>query len=266
MGDRARLECRWRALYRQLIANGMLSVDLEGFGGLQLTERSRPLLRGEAQLMIRSEPLARATNQRQVRRIEPPVGEDRQLWDGLRELRRRLADEQGVPPYVIFNDVTLSELVDQRPGSLLALSRVTGIGERKLERYGDAILGLLFAHGVEPAPEPAPLPAGVDGTVLSDTVSESLKLLRQGHLPAEIARQRGMTEGTIYNHLAKAIAAGACELEQVVPLDKQQLDQVIDVLMEQPAEENGALRPIYDRLGGEVDYTILRCVQSALAG
>ncbi|NLO79542.1 MAG: DNA helicase RecQ [Xanthomonadaceae bacterium] len=139
---------QWRSVFRQLVARGLLDVDAEGHGGLRLTEACRPVLRGEQRLLLRQE-------RRQPRQKGKPRGApsafaapaDQALWEALREKRRELAREQGVPPYVIFNDATLREMVEYRPETLEQLRLLYGVGERKLALYGEEFLAVIRAHG-----------------------------------------------------------------------------------------------------------------------
>ena len=136
----------WRGLYRQLIARGLLTVDLEGHGGLRLSESCRPVLRGEHALWLRRE--LRVSRKKTIERTSRPTrtlpaGADPELWEALRTARRELAEEQGVPPYVIFHDATLLAMLEARPQSLMAMGNLPGVGKRKLEAYGTVFLRLL---------------------------------------------------------------------------------------------------------------------------
>jgi ATP-dependent DNA helicase RecQ len=100
---------QWRSVFRQLVARGYLSVDLERFGALRLEEKCRPLLRGEEQIQLRRDSARKSAAKRQTR-TPLPVDIDVALWEALRDCRRELAEQQGVPPYVIFHDRTLQEM------------------------------------------------------------------------------------------------------------------------------------------------------------
>ena len=138
---------QWRSILRQLMVQGYLRSDAEHYGALRLTPRSRPLLKGEEQVWLREDPAAKREARKTARAPSyqvPPEGEP--LWDALRELRTRLAREASVPPYVIFHDATLREMVRLRPSSPTELLALQGIGETKLERYGEAFLNVLREH------------------------------------------------------------------------------------------------------------------------
>jgi len=135
---------QWRSVFRQLVARGYLSVDMERFGSLRLEEQCRPLLKGEQQIELRRDPKRKAAKQQT--RTSLPVDIDVALWEALRERRRELAEEQGVPPYVIFHDRTLQEMCTTTPQNLAQFGRITGVGERKLDKYGDTFLQVINEH------------------------------------------------------------------------------------------------------------------------
>ena len=155
---------QWRSVFRQLVASGLLEADVEGYGALRLTDASRAVLRGERPVQLRTDPPRRARRERGAagRADGAPVELDpaaQPLFDALRELRTRLAREQNVPPYVIFHDRTLREIAQRSPGSPEALAGIAGIGESKLERYGEAVLAAVrdaAAQSSEPNPTGAP--------------------------------------------------------------------------------------------------------------
>jgi ATP-dependent DNA helicase RecQ len=135
---------QWRSVYRQLVARSYLSVDLERFGALRLEPQCRALLRGEESIQLRRD----VKQQGGKRQTKTPLPDDIDvsLWEALRECRRSFADEQGVPPYVIFHDRTLQEMCVDVPQSLEEFGRLTGVGERKLEKYGAEFLQVINGH------------------------------------------------------------------------------------------------------------------------
>lgn len=138
---------QWRSVIRQCVVRGLLRTDVERFGALVLTEASRPLLRGETELWLREDPVApaRKTARRGGATTAAPVSSP--LWEALRACRKRLADEHGVPPYVIFHDATLAAMAAERPDSAAAMLNLPGVGQAKLARYGDAFLEVLREAG-----------------------------------------------------------------------------------------------------------------------
>ncbi|HLP98949.1 MAG TPA: DNA helicase RecQ [Sideroxyarcus sp.] len=139
---------QWSSVYRQLVAAGYIKVDIEGYGGLQLAESARPVLRGEQEVWLRrdAEPAKHKSSkaERGTRLREAFAGaNDDPLWLALKAKRTELAREQGVPPYVIFHDSTLLEILNRKPQTLDEMAQISGIGQAKLAKYGDAFLQVL---------------------------------------------------------------------------------------------------------------------------
>ncbi|MBB3948549.1 ATP-dependent DNA helicase RecQ [Rhizobium skierniewicense] len=136
----------WRAIFRQLIASRLLEVDLEGHGGLSMSETGRQFLREKPTLMLRKPQAPRkASRDRNLsgsRTISLP-DEDAALFQALRERRMEIARTQNLPPYVIFHDKTLIELAGARPTSRAEMAKVPGVGDAKLDRYGPAFLEVI---------------------------------------------------------------------------------------------------------------------------
>lgn len=142
---------RWRSVFRQLVARNYLSVDLDRFGALQLVETtSRPLLRGEETVALRldekTKPVKLPRGSKPTRTALPVGDLDPELWEALRECRRKLAEEQGVPPYVIFHNATLEEMCRVQPQTLADFGDINGVGERKLEKYGPFFVAVIRQH------------------------------------------------------------------------------------------------------------------------
>lgn len=135
---------QWRSVFRQLVARGYMSVDLERYGALRLEESCRPLLRGEESIQLRRD-IKQKTAKRQTK---TPLAADLDvaLWEALRECRRLFAEDQGVPPYVIFHDSSLQEMCVNLPRDMPEFSLVNGVGERKLEKYGPAFIRVIADH------------------------------------------------------------------------------------------------------------------------
>lgn len=139
----------WKSIFRQLVARGLLDVNVDGFGGLVLNESCRTYLRGEEKISLRRDIKTAATTQRRANLGQHIESEDQGLWNALRSCRKRLAEEQGVPPYVIFHDATLREMLEFRPLTPEQLRSITGVGDSKLKRFGDEFLAVIRAAEYE---------------------------------------------------------------------------------------------------------------------
>ena len=140
-------QAQWSSVYRQLTAAAFLEADIEAYGGLKLTETARPILKGEQEIWLRRDatPEKRASKAERSARLKETFegANDDPVWLELKAKRMELAKEQGVPPYVIFHDATLIEILNQKPQDLQAMGQISGIGQAKLERYGEAFLAVI---------------------------------------------------------------------------------------------------------------------------
>lgn len=139
-------ELQWRGVFRQLVAMNILTVDLEGYGGLQLTPESRAVLKGEQKVTFRVEDIKKEKTKKSAKTSQldkSVVTGNKDLWEALRATRSRLAKEQSVPPYVIFHDSTLMEMMVRRPKDLKEFGTISGVGAHKLEQYGEIFLNVL---------------------------------------------------------------------------------------------------------------------------
>jgi ATP-dependent DNA helicase RecQ len=243
-------EGEWRSLFRQLVARGLADVDLEGFGGLRLSDNCRSLLRGEVTLELRRELTTKAPKSAASAASQLVRSEERETWEALRALRRKLAEEHGVPPYVIFPDATLLEMLRSQPGTLSDMARISGVGARKLERYGEAFLEAL--QGTAPV---AKSPA--------DVRHELITLARAGMTPAQIARQLDCSEKNVYAMLAEAIGQQQLSLEQALDLPEDLLGEIQEAFL----DGEGELPPVAavsEQFAGRVPEAVLFCVRASL--
>ena len=139
----------WRSVIRQLVAQGIVRVDVNAYQALMLTEAARPLLRGEYPLFLR--PLRSDKEERQ-RHADGQhwlrTEREERIWQALKAWRKATAEAHNVPAYAVLADKSLRELTEIRPQTLAALRQIYGVGEVKLARYGEALLGILQEQGV----------------------------------------------------------------------------------------------------------------------
>ena len=133
---------QWRSMIRQLIVQNYLFVNDAQYGAIQLTEKARGLLRGDIKIFLRQDTVS-AKPVREKKRSANIDENDRALWEALRNCRKELADAAGVPPFHIFHDATLMEMMQHRPSSNDELLTINGVGAVKLERFGDEFLEVL---------------------------------------------------------------------------------------------------------------------------
>ncbi len=247
-------EAQWFSVFRQLLTQGYLTVDWEAYGALRLVDVCRPILRGEQSLYLRRDEVKSkvARQQATARKLSEP--DQHALWEALKDLRKRLADEQGVPPYVIFHDAVLMDMLQYRPRTSAEMGRLSGVGEKKLERYADAFLAVIRQHAfLEPAPPMADP---------SDTALDTIALFRLGLNAEQVAARRNLKSSTIHEHLAQGIACGQVALDEVITLTPAQLDELRTVRNALPQPDAPALKPWYEALNGRYSYEILRCVRA----
>jgi ATP-dependent DNA helicase RecQ len=142
-----RSDMEWRAILRQAIAMGLVSVDHDGFNALRLTEAARPVLRGEQKIQLRQYQKPVKTKQKATKPkgyVESDLSAQEQaIFDKLRWWRVETARKHNVPAYVIFHDATMREIAKAKPMSINDLRHVSGVGEKKLETYGEEIITLI---------------------------------------------------------------------------------------------------------------------------
>ncbi len=242
---------QWRSVFRQLVAHGHLHVNAEAFGALQLTEICRSILRGEQNVALRREHKQKP-GQKLRRKEHAPVGSA--LWEALRECRRQLATVNNVPPYAIFHDATLMEMMQRMPQSEQALLAISGVGGKKLERFGADFLRVIQQHSVD-------VTSGGGG--VSDTQQTSVAMLKSGLDVVQVARERELTEDTIYRHASQAIETGELAIGEALSFSNTDIETIQDALIELDAvDASKALKPVYTLLDGQYTYGELRCVRA----
>ncbi|MCU1725755.1 DNA helicase RecQ [Pseudomonas sp. 7P_10.2_Bac1] len=249
---KARSEGEWRTLFRQLVARGLADIDIEGYGGLRLNDSCRSLLRGEVTLELRRElkPQTTVKSSSASPASQLVRGDEREQWEALRALRRKLAEEHGVPPYVIFPDSTLLEMLRSQPTSLSDMAKVSGIGARKLERYGEAFLEVLGGQVETPK-------------VVADIRHELISLARAGMTPLQISGQLQCSEKNVYTLLAEAIGRQELSLEQALDLPEELMEEVQDAFLDGEGELP-SVSSIAEQFKGRVPEGVLYCVRAAL--
>ncbi len=249
---------QWRHLAQQFISQGLLQQDLQ-HGSLRLTPKSWQVFRGEPVLVVME----------RVRAAGPTTtaSYDAMLFEQLRRLRAELAEAADVPPYIIFHDRTLIEMATYFPQSREAFLSLDGVGQRKLDRYGDAFLALLRSYCAEHklAERPRLTLASLPTLKVSSgkrRFQEVGELFADGSSIADLQALYGVQRGTIITHLADyQRAGGVVDGERVLlssTLSPDEQKRVLDKLAELGP---GSLRPVFDSLGGAFTWEDLHLLR-----
>lgn len=251
-----------RTIARQLIDKRLLVKAGGRYPTLAVTALGREFLRSG--VVIRLRRTHERTDGMDVPR-KPPLDYDPGLFDALRELRRGLAEGQGVPPYVVFRDTSLREMAHYVPMSEESFARITGVGEVKLEQYGDIFLRCIRAyaqeHGLEEKQrllEDPGHPRGVRAP--GSSYFQTLDLFRQGLSPDEIAARRGLTLGTIVGHLERLAAYGE-DIDVRHLINQSRFDRIA---REFERTETPWLSEVKNALGEDYSYEEIRLVRLSL--
>ncbi len=253
----------WCSIGRELVRLGYLRQTSEKFSVLELTPEGLEVLRVRKQVTLTKPVSAPEPKAHRVGEIAC----DEALFERLRQVRKRLADERGVPPYIVFSDVSLRQMARQYPASEGEFARISGVGEKKLREFGEVFLAevagyldanprQMFADDSFAAPAPALVRAG-----LGDTARDSLRRFQAGASVEQIATQRQLTLGTIYAHLTEAATLGeALDLSRFFTV--AELCEVAGAF-NRPTE-TGGLTGVFEALGGRFDYHRLRIFRAAM--
>jgi ATP-dependent DNA helicase RecQ len=249
----------WSAIARELVRMGFLRQNPATFNTVELTTTGSNALRSRQQVMLtRPMKTSDATSVRQG-----AIACDEELFAALRQLRKRIADERGVPPYVIFSDVTLRHMARQYPLEPATLGRVSGVGAVKLRDFGTAFINeiqeFLREHERKEF-DPAPAVVMVARAAMNNTAAETLTLFRAGDSIKTIASRRKLKESTILSHLATAIEAGeAVDIESLV--SKQAREEIQAAFAQLGL---ASLSRVHEALNERHDYGQLKLVRAQL--
>ena len=146
---------QWHSVFRQLVSRGYIYADMDSFGAFKLTDKCRPLLRGEESIELRKDntQLSKKQNARKSSKAKAKAKANvpehaEPLWQALRALRKTLADEHGIPPFTVFHDSALIDMITTKPGNREQLLAISGVGVSKLDKYGDQFLAVLSEFDV----------------------------------------------------------------------------------------------------------------------
>jgi ATP-dependent DNA helicase RecQ len=259
-GEHTRAE--WASIGRELVRLGWLHQNANQFNVIEITNEGRAALKARQKITLtRAIAAPEPVGKHRAGEIEC----DELLFDKLRALRKRLADERSVPPYIIFSDVSLRQIARNYPQDDAAFSRISGVGEKKLREFGAIFIEEVAAHlqsnarqvfaddfSTEPSPPPT-------RSSLNDTARETIYFFRQGKTVEQITQIRGLKESTIYGHLEDAIRAGE-KIEMSRLLDEKARQEIASAFK---THGFGNLTGAVESLGGRYSHGQLRVYRAA---
>jgi ATP-dependent DNA helicase RecQ len=276
----------WYSYIHQMLNDGLIYIAYEEGYSLKITDLGREVLQGHRTVpMKKFQPAEKAEKAPRGRKAAAtskaaPVSPEAQLFEALRTLRKRIADEQGVPPYVIFTDSTLQEMAEERPVNRVAMLGISGVGMKKFENYGEAFIREVLAHGGNPAAQvefDGDMSSGLDPDDFSKvpratrkkearepkeatnevngTMETTHQLHRMGLRIEAIAQRRDLAISTVQTHLTNCYAKGLeLRIEEFLTSN--------DIAEIQTAQaqlgSSPMLRDLFDHLREKYDYFKLR--------
>ncbi|MGJ5633463.1 DNA helicase RecQ [Nostoc edaphicum] len=244
----------WRMLGRSLLHQGLIEQTSDGYSVLKLNALSWEVMRKQRTVSLAVTTVQKITWEQGSEKAE--VAEI--LLQKLRSLRKQLADEQSVPPYVIFHDSTLKLMVQVQPQNLTEFAKLSGVGSHKLAQYGEKFITEIRAYRQEKGLQNKSVTSvSSPNSSSSYTELQTLQLHQQGLNIAQIAKKRNLSPATVSNHLEKLIEKNQpVDLNQLVPLEHQQkIWQVLEVL------GDISLTPIKEQLGESYTFDEIRLVR-----
>ena len=257
----------WRQLARSLVHQGLLLQTTDGYGILKLNDRSWEVMRNQRNVLLPIE-----------REAEPTKSTDREaarersvdvdiLFERLRLLRKNLADEQEVPPYVIFSNATLNQMAEQQPTDRKDFAKLSGVGAKKLEQYADDFIAIILDHHLKYPPaeitESTPSRAKQEASPKSklskaSTQRETLEMYENGLDIDDIARDRNLKPATVWTHLVQLIEAGyAINCDRLVAPERQTvIYEALDAI------GGDGLRNLFDHLREEYSYDEIKIIRA----
>ncbi|MBI4682738.1 MAG: DNA helicase RecQ [Nitrospirae bacterium] len=251
----------WRFIADELLAQDVISQDGDRYPVLKLTEKGKRALFGSENISA----LKREGPKKKQRAARGGAFEsyDKVLFEKLRVLRKGLADEQKVPPFIIFSDKTLHEMCRRYPASLPEMAGISGVGNAKLERYGEDFIRSIKTYLNEnpdisvPAEYSYDNPAKPADKIKGETIEKTYALFSQGMSVEEIARARNLAQSTITGHIEQLIMDGrGLDIDRLIePQKREDIGKLFLTL------QSWQLTPVIEHFKGTVSYEEAKLVR-----
>lgn len=238
----------WQNYFLQLLNLGYIEIAHDQYNAVRLTPLSEKVLFEKEKIELVQMATVKERMEARKKAVKPKTERQRvrdELFEQLRQLRRQLAQERGVPPYIIFSDASLEEMAAQRPTTDEAFRNISGVGERKLQLYGNHFMDTIIEFVREKGP----------ATTKGATYQETLALFRKGLSVETIALQRELSPATIYSHLAILYERGET-LDLSAFVNPKEIETILNALkyLEKPVK----LKAIFEYFDEKFDYHQIR--------
>ncbi|HEX6126066.1 MAG TPA: RecQ family ATP-dependent DNA helicase, partial [Pyrinomonadaceae bacterium] len=257
----------WFDHFKDLIAQGYIAQTEGTYPVIVLTEKSRDVLSGKTSVELMKVTVKEEKKRKLV--ADASLAYIQELFEDLRGIRSVFAATENVPPYIVFSDATLIEMATYLPQSDWEMRKISGVGDLKFQKYGADFVRAIKDYCLKnnlvsridlKSPKRADRQRTKRDASGKDTYRISFELFRNGRSIADIARERGIQPSTVENHLARFIATGEIELQELVPLHK--VEPIREAVLK--FNESGALSPIKEFLGEDYTYAEIRAVISSM--
>ncbi|MFY0653778.1 MAG: DNA helicase RecQ [Cyclobacteriaceae bacterium] len=238
----------WQHYIGQFLNLGLFEIAFDDHNTLRITDFAKKILQGNFPVHVtRPESVA----ERKTRQYEPKPTKQQQhsseLFEKLKVLRKELAQRQGIPAYLVFNDATLTDMAVKRPTNEDELVEISGVGQQKLSQYGDQFIKEIIGY--------IKLKAEEGEKIKGATHLVTYELYKDGLLPEEIATKRNLNPVTIYSHLGTLFEQGK-DVDITRFISEQEKKKIYEGIEE--LEITDALKPLFDHFNEEVPYHKLR--------
>ena len=257
-----------REVCGMLLDKGLLHKNSGEYATLGVTAEGREFLRSRERLILSRPKKLKHEFESASSSSRGAIEYDGKLFKELRALRRGIAAENGVPPYIVFGDATLQQMANYMPQNLNSLSHISGVGAVKLKQYGDDFLAVICEYArennlperpIRPQRQSRQRSESRNATREGSTYEQTKQLLAQGLSIEQVAQQRGLSRGTILGHIDRLVQAGeTLDLHLYLPTPER-MKKIQDALLE---SQSNSLIPVKEELGEDYTYGELRIVRA----
>ncbi len=246
----------WKYYITQLINNGLIEIAYDEHNALKPTPVSKEILFDNKGIQLVQFQSAKAYQEKQAKAVKVKSRKqqlEEELFEVLRKLRRDIAQKKGLPPYIIFADATLNEMVDEKPVTAEAFRNISGVGEQKMKQYGKEFMAAIRSFIRDKGKE------GV--RITGSTYVETLQLVKEGLTIEEISEKRSLSPNTVASHIAHLY-----ENEEDISINQFVTESTVKLIEHiLPGQERPyKLKPIYEQLNEEVSYNEIRLALASL--